>query len=398
MKRFFLGALLAGALLLPRPALAESADPAAAPLLPQSDEAPVFADVTGSWCEDYVKTVCRTGLMRGRTAGVFDAVTPLTNAQITVITARLHSLLAGGDGTLPSPAAGEPWFQSAVDALRQAYSDGSIPLFLDQLYDEYDPIGPEEPCTRERFLLLLSAVVPPSALTAINDIPLVLDTDSADILAFYRAGILSGSDEYGTFRGASPLTRGAAAALLARLSDPGQRLRFSVKRLDLCRDVLGVSPDTAMLTVEGREIPAALFAPQLCLSLYQWQGNPQRALADAYTFWCSYAAPFHPLAQELGIALTEDEQTQCLAYASATAGLYAESAAYRQFRQEGAVLNRRMRDHFYQKDNKTGESQYHSLLAQRSKAMEAALSPTQALRELDLAAVYRRLMASPLYQ
>lgn len=44
----------------------------------------------------------------------------------------------------------------------------------------------------------------------------------------YRAGILSGTDEYGTFHGGLPLTRAEAAAMLARLLRPELRLRFTL--------------------------------------------------------------------------------------------------------------------------------------------------------------------------
>ena len=49
------------------------------------------------------------------------------------------------------------------------------------------------------------------------------------IHVFYRANILNGTDRCGRFRGASDLTRGQAAAILARIIDPNQRLSFSQK-------------------------------------------------------------------------------------------------------------------------------------------------------------------------
>lgn len=45
-----------------------------------------------------------------------------------------------------------------------------------------------------------------------------------DILKLYRCGISVGSDETGSFLPDSPITRGAAAAMLTRMVDPSLRL------------------------------------------------------------------------------------------------------------------------------------------------------------------------------
>ena len=76
-------------------------------LLPKTSEAPAFADTAGVWCEPEISVVCQAGLMAGKSADRFDAQAPLTYAQITVITARLHALLNGQDGTLPAVGAEE---------------------------------------------------------------------------------------------------------------------------------------------------------------------------------------------------------------------------------------------------------------------------------------------------
>ena len=68
-------------------------DPAANWLIEPVKAPTEFPDIKDSWCEAAVDTVYRTGLMQGKTAERFDAVSPLTNAQITVVTARLHHLL-----------------------------------------------------------------------------------------------------------------------------------------------------------------------------------------------------------------------------------------------------------------------------------------------------------------
>lgn len=62
------------------------------------------------------------------------------------------------------------------------------------------------------------------------------------ILDFYNAGILTGSNEYGAFNGLDTLNRGQAAAMLARVVDPSQRVQFTPKPLILSQALLGKDP------------------------------------------------------------------------------------------------------------------------------------------------------------
>lgn len=81
---------------------------------------------------------------------------------------------------------------------------------------------------RRIFALQMAAV---TDLPAINEIPGLPDTGDSDILELYRAGVLTGSDEYGTF-GDLPLTRAEAAAICARILRPELRVSFSPKPLE----------------------------------------------------------------------------------------------------------------------------------------------------------------------
>lgn len=370
-------------------------DPAAGWLIQPMKSESEFPDVKDSWCETAVDTVCRTGLMQGKTAERFDATSPLTYAQITVITARLHHLLNGGDGVLPAAEEGQAWYQPAVDYLKAQSNDETLLYLLKQL--ERDDEYPNTPCIRRSFVQMLSAVLPENALTPINDISVIPDLaiNKADILPFYRAGILNGSDAYGTFGQETTLSRGAAAAIMARLVDPQQRLSFTLKSFDLCREVLGVEPDTVLLTVNGNEIPAALFAEQLCTSLYQWEGNAANAKKDAIRFWCYYQGSIHVMAEELGVALSPEDQASIQLNADELDGCLGLPAAYWQFRQEHIALNQNMNNFYHEKDWKWGVGEYHSALEKVSENMVQNAVPAPALETMDLSAVYQRLMNSP---
>ena len=376
-------------------------NPNAAPawLVPQVKEPTEFPDVTGTWCETYVDTVYRSGLMSGKTAEKFDATSPLTHAQITVITARLHDLLNGGDGVLPSVEEGQPWYQSAMDSLKIHSEDDTLLYVLERLDRSGD--YPTAACTRGTFVRMLSVVLP--ELDLINEVDSIPDVSYNEeaYLPFYRAGILNGNDAYGTFNGDSPLTRGAAAAMLARIVDPAQRLTFTLKTFDLCRDVLGVEPDTALLTIEGTPIPAELFAYQLCVSLQQWEGYGKGALEDAIKFWCHYQGAFRVLAAEKGLTLSEEEKAELLQEAETTAGSEGLPAAYWYFRREGSSLNAAMRGRYIDWDfeqgynGKVGEAYYHRDLEACAERMIQNTVPAEALTVMDLSAVYSRLKNSP---
>lgn len=367
-------------------------------LVPKAKNYAGFADVKGAWCESYVETVYEAGLMTGRSASTFDISSNLTIAQITVITARLHSLLNGGDGVLPAPGEGEEWYQPAIDYLKAHVEDanGVGPILGTRIVQmETVPLYAVQNAPRWDLVSFLTSVLPEDALAPINSVTVLPDSADENELRFYNAGILNGVDEYGTFLGSKPLTRGAAAAILARVIDPGLRLTFTLKSFDLCRDVLGVEPDAVLLTVDGQDVTAELFAYQLCTSLLQWEGTADEALDDAIRSWCEYYAPFQVLAKEKGVTLSAETLAKITAEAQASAGLYGTTAAYQQFQKEGIALSSALCDLYIEADWKWGESDYHSDLEKVSKALLEKSSAADALRSMDFKAVYGRLKSSP---
>lgn len=71
--------------------------------VPKSRAYTGFADVAeDSWCYDAVKLCYEAGLLNGTSDTAFSPNAPLTYAQLTVLSARLHHILKGGDGVLPT--------------------------------------------------------------------------------------------------------------------------------------------------------------------------------------------------------------------------------------------------------------------------------------------------------
>ncbi len=207
MMKKFLALLLAGALSL-APALAATQD-----LFPAKNAYPGFADVPqGEWYSAAVQTCYEVGLMNGTGEGTFTPGGTMSVAEAATIAARIRETLTGQP--IPQPEEGEPWHERYVDYLIGAGVSVALPT---------------QRATRAQFFSYLSAVVPESELAPINAIAALPDTDDAGVLRFYNAGILNGTDEYGTFRPAGSLSRAECAAMVARIIRPDLRERFTLQ-------------------------------------------------------------------------------------------------------------------------------------------------------------------------
>jgi len=242
-------------------------------LLPQKRAASAaFADTKGTWCDAAVQTCYEAGLIDGKSAARYAPTDSLTYAQITVICARFRSLLTGGTGTFSAPASGEAWYAPYLKDLIAALSTLEYyPAFLDaDAFAQYA----NTPCSREDFVNVVASVLASGnvTMTTLNHLTTVPDSNDATVLAFYNAGILTGSDAYGTFHAGGILNRGQAAAILARVVDPSQRKTLSLQSFDLCRDVFGIAPETVVLTAGSTSLTMEQFSYYLAfylLSEYQ---------------------------------------------------------------------------------------------------------------------------------
>ena len=64
------------------------------------------------------------------------------------------------------------------------------------------------------------------SLPDVDDI-VFMDADTR-IYTLYRAGILTGSDAYGTFNPDTNITRAEVSAIISRMIDPSQRVSFTL--------------------------------------------------------------------------------------------------------------------------------------------------------------------------
>lgn len=276
----------AGAALLALALTAALCLPAAAAesgrLLPSLRSYGGFADLKGSWCEPYVSTVYEAGLMEGTSSTAFQPNETLSCQAAVVLAARLHSLLTGGDGTF---APSSPWYLSAQQYLLDEDTEiFSLPWFV---------YSPEDLCTRADLAELLYAVLAPlpDTLMPINTISAVPDSQDYEVQALYEAGILTGTDRYGIFRGGETVTRGETAAILARVIDPSLRRTFTLTPFDLGQVVLGVPGETVVETVDGYSVRSELLADLLLRTTAQYvEEHGDQAYPQYAAYWKEYAA------------------------------------------------------------------------------------------------------------
>ncbi|HIR85340.1 MAG TPA: S-layer homology domain-containing protein [Candidatus Galloscillospira excrementavium] len=209
-------------------------------LFPAIREYPGYSDVAdGTWYADAAQVCYETGLLSGTAVDTFSPESTMTVAQATTLAARIRDILNGGDGELENPA-GAPWYAGAIAIGEElSRSAGRVDLLSCLSF-------PDEPITRAQFFGLMSLVVGEDLLTPVNAVYVLPDTDDAAILRFYQAGILTGTDSYGSFHGDNTLRRADAAVMTSRIIRPALRNRsFIPTPLPLVCQAAGVLPGEA---------------------------------------------------------------------------------------------------------------------------------------------------------
>jgi hypothetical protein len=163
-----------------------------------------------------VEAAYKNGLINGKTATTYSPDSNMTYAEAIKLAACMHQLYHDGVVTLTN---GEPYWYT--DYLTYALMNNII----SELYDDYDAKA-----TREEFVHIFYGALPAAEYGEINvvadgsipDVPMS-GNHAAEIYAFYRAGILTGSDSAGTFSPLSNIRRSEVAAILTRMFDASAR-------------------------------------------------------------------------------------------------------------------------------------------------------------------------------
>ena len=174
-----------------------------------------FSDVSASyWATPSIKLCYEYGFMKGTTPKQFSPTGALTVAEAIVMADRLHEIYTTGQSTLTN---GEPWYQTYVD---YALENGIV--------QAGDFTSYTAKATRGQMAYLFSRALPASVLPAINNVQTLPDVTgstkySQEIFSLYNAGVLTGSDVFGTFKPNDNIIRAEAAAILTRVALPEQR-------------------------------------------------------------------------------------------------------------------------------------------------------------------------------
>ncbi len=181
-----------------------------------------FKDVkTDAWYAKEVASAYELGFMNGTSTDVFSPEGNVTVAQGITMAVRVHANFNGKEA--PANSTSGNWYDSFV---KYALDNGIIKA------DDFDSYTRN--ITRAEMATLFADAVPASEFAAKNDVKFIPDVNIAadyaeKILMLYKAGVVMGSDAYGTFNPDADIKRSEAAAIINRVAIPENRLEKSLK-------------------------------------------------------------------------------------------------------------------------------------------------------------------------
>gem|GEM_PF-4708804 len=214
-----------------------------------------FQDVAeDAWYTPYVIKTYRLELLNGLSEYWFAPTHNISIAQTIALSARIHAQYHGKEIL---PAEGE-WYTKYV----QYAVDNQI---IDNSYLSANYLD-NRLCSRLDFAWILTFALPAKELTAINtiaddaipDLPSEKEGALA-VYALYGAGILTGSDKYGSFHPTETITRAEAAAIVSRMVDVSLRETFSIEPVPTLKNIQSTLPDSTISAMETRVYQENIF-------------------------------------------------------------------------------------------------------------------------------------------
>lgn len=183
-----------------------------------------FTDVAeGAWYRKDVEIAHKNGLVNGKSDTMFYPDDNMTYAEAVKLACAMHQLYHDKKVTLT--AGSSVWYSTYMSyALEKGIIDEDLTAVAD------------EKITRSDFVKIFYAALPASEYAVINEVAnnaipdvSVSAKSAKEIYAFYRAGILVGSDPAGTFNPESNIIRSEVAAILTRMFDGSARKTITLK-------------------------------------------------------------------------------------------------------------------------------------------------------------------------
>ena len=199
-----------------------------------------FGDVCETeWFAKYVRHAYNYDLMRGRSDDEFAPHDMLTYGEAIALAVRLRSTYFTSSAQLEATESGfEAYEQYAL------YHN-----MLDDATGDYSA-----PATRAQFARLIHGALPIYTRPEINSIPDGSIVDVSTTYSFadatyglYRAGILRGCADFGSFRPNSQITRAEAAAVMTRVVVPTSRVEFELPEKLPIEDMLARSASAVFM-------------------------------------------------------------------------------------------------------------------------------------------------------
>ena len=182
-----------------------------------------FTDMAeGAWYYNDVLAAWSEGLVNGRSETSYEPTGNITLAEAVKLAASMNQLYTEGKVSLVNGT--DAWYSTYVE---YAEEKGIIKS------GEYKDLTAM--ATRAQFATIFAAALPEAALPQINGIgeKEIPDVEMSDrygeaVLKLYRAGILTGNDEAGTFAPTTNIKRSEVAAIVNRMMNEEIRKTFAL--------------------------------------------------------------------------------------------------------------------------------------------------------------------------
>ena len=230
-----------------------------------------FTDVAASaWYASGVQSAYELGLMKGSSDTAFNPSGNLTVAESLAIACRMHSIYADNGQAFTQ---GSPWYQVYVD---YAVANGIM---------KAGQLDPKAQISREQFAYVMCGALPSSEFSAINNVTALPDvqqnsTYGGFVYRLYNAGVLTGSDKYGTFKPTTAIQRSEVATIVTRMADKSQRKTFTPEVRPAVSEIQLAGK--TQITVGETTAWTAKALPEDAVTTITWTaGNPGVATVDA---------------------------------------------------------------------------------------------------------------------
>lgn len=173
-----------------------------------------FTDIDSHWAYYYIRQCYENGLMIGTSDTTFSPESSMSVAEAITAAVRLAGKTVTNDGA--------NWYDGAV---KEAISLG---IMQGDSFDSYT-----RPALRCEIAGLFGKAMPEQNYAEICNVEAICDVNAEtpyynEIYKLYRAGILTGSDNLGTFFPNNDITRAEVSAIMQRLSDSKSRNSYTM--------------------------------------------------------------------------------------------------------------------------------------------------------------------------